>query len=248
MTQDTLFETIDEDLVPQPDPEKDWEAELVGEGKKFKDSKALAYSAVVKDSFIERLQKENAKLRGELSQKKTLEDVLTAIESKSKQPEPGTPSGEKGPDVSPQELEKLIEEKATKAALSLTKEEKARANVESVMTILEEAWGPDFRARLEVEARKYSLGKDFVTTLAREKPQALLALLGLKKDPQPEATPKAPTGTVNPSALPRKGTTEKTYSYYAKMKKENPKLYNTPAIQNEMHQQALKLREAFFDA
>ena len=40
------------------DPEKDYTAELVGEGKKFKDNKELARSKVESDLFISHLQKE----------------------------------------------------------------------------------------------------------------------------------------------------------------------------------------------
>lgn len=250
MTQE-LFESAAEDLVDQPDPEKDWETEFVGEGKKFKDTKALAYSAAVKDAFIEQLKKETARLRGELSKQKTLDEVLTAIEQKSKTKAPeaeGTPAERPDGKVAPEDLDARIKEAAASVVKNLTKEQQAEKNVNFVMTSLEEAWGPEFRNRLEAEGKKLNLGRDFITMLARERPEALLALIGAKKAPATERNPTSPSGSVNTLALGTgSGTKEKALSYYTKLKKENPSLYNSPAVQNEMHSQALKLRAAFFD-
>lgn len=247
---DELFESNSaaDDVVAYPDKSKDWLTELVGEGKKFADEKALAYAKAQSDAFIEQLQKENARLRGELTGKKTLEDVMTAIEKKSKQPEVDTKptEGADGNKLTPEVLEEVLNKKLSAAVSNLKKESQAEANVGKVVSELKRVWGDEYPAKLEAETKKLDLGKDFVTQLARERPEALLVLLGVRNE-QPRSTP-SPAGTVNTQGMPTsKFKGEKTLAYYAQMKKENRAKYETPAIQNEMHAQALKLREAFFD-
>lgn len=248
---DQLFESTSaaDDLVAYPDKSKDWLTELVGEGKKFADEKALAYAKAQSDAFIEQLQKENARLRGELTGKKTLDDVLTAIEKKAKQPEVGTQPTESadGNKLTPEVLDEVLNKKLSAAVSNLKKESQAEANVNRVVSELTKTWGKDYAARLEQETKKLDLGKDFVTQLARERPEALLVLLGVKGQEQ-SRTVQSPASTVNTQGMPTdKFSGEKTLAYYQKLKKENRAKYESPAIQNEMHAQALKLREAFFD-
>jgi hypothetical protein len=246
-----LFESNSaaDDVVAYPDKSKDWLTELVGEGKKFADEKALAYAKAQSDAFIEQLQKENARLRGELTGSKTLEDVMTAIEKKKAQlPDADTKpvEGTDGNKLTPEVLDEVLNKKLSAAVSGLKREQQAETNVNKVVAELKRIWGDEYPAKLEAETKKLDLGKDFVTQLARERPEALLVLLGVRNE-QPRSSP-SPAGTVNTQGLPReKFNGEKTLSYYQKLKKENRSKYETPAIQNEMHAQALKLREAFFD-
>src|SRR5688500_13285080 len=87
MTDANLFKTPENDGPDPVDEDKDGEAELVGEGKKFKDHKSLAKGKAESDAFISHLQKELAEMREELNKRITFEDLMTKItENKSTAP------------------------------------------------------------------------------------------------------------------------------------------------------------------
>jgi hypothetical protein len=234
-----------------PDPTKDYFTELVGEGKKFKDEKALAFSKVMSDNHISNIESENARLRGELSKQVTLQDLLTEVQRVTKSPEHSgaPPPPLEGTQLSPEELDKrmsaLLEAKLPSVATQVEKQNRAKQNVQSVVDTLEKVWGKDYTQKLESEMKRLELGPDFIKTLAAERPKALLKLVGVEE--KSEGNPPVFSGTVSTSGLGSSVTGEKTMSYYNKMKKDNKTLYDSPAIQLEKYNQALKLREKFFD-
>ena len=79
--------------------------------------------------------------------------------------------------------------------------------------------------------------------MAKKTPQALLKLLDVKTNvnsgptPNPTSRIAEATAGVNP---------EKNGAYYAKLRKTNPNLYWSSAIQNEIHQQAERLGQKFY--
>lgn len=215
---------------------------LVGEGKKFKDDEALARAKLESDQFIERLQQENAMLRGEIQQRETIEDIVQRLTPAKSSPdtaneeprEPGSPKNGLTPDEVKQLLSKELAEQKDRDLRS--------NNAKFVRQKLVEKYGPDWQTHLKTRQAELDVSEQYLTDLAQTQPKVFLSLLG--------ETPKRDNFTPPSSVIdPAKQTVNpnvKDWFYYEKLRKENFREYMSPRVQNEMHDQIVRLGEAGF--
>ena len=248
--EDGLFkEPVDDnDDLDQPSEDNqnaDPLAALVGEGKKFKDVSDLAKGKVESDKFITRLQKEMAELRKELSTRLSMEEYLEKTQNRSPKdaPPPHEPVSDEKRDVqvSEEDIKTLIK-------TTLTQEQQKQfsaQNVDSVRKVLENAWGREFPYKLREKAQSLGLGEKYLEDMAASHPQAFLELMGVQRPvPSNEGSITPPQSSVQP---PRNSYgTSKNFTSYEKVRKENPRLYFTPAFQNEMFEQAKRQGADFY--
>lgn len=242
-----LFE--DQDDSPAIDPNKDYFSELVGEGKKYKDTAALARAVLEKDSFIDKLKGETSGLREELNTRLKLEEAIDRIASSQASPSSehtNAPEQDQGqPAINPDDIVQKVRDSLT---ADQKKDQRAK-NTAAVEAKLQEAFGPTFRRTIKEQARKLGIGEEFARNLAAEQPNAFLKLFDVK--PQPEFNSTAqhiPQSQVNSEALgfrPDAGT--KRQSFYEAMRKSDPKSYWSVRVQNDMHREAQKQGPSFFD-
>lgn len=230
------------------DPNKDYFSDLVGDGKKYKDNAAAGRALVEKDAFIERLKAEAHGLRQELNTRLKLEEVIDRISSTSKSPTSEQPprepdNGQPASQLTPEDVQKLVTQTLTDDA----KKAKRDRNLAVVEEKLQEAFGPTFRRTVKAQAAKLGLGEEFLKNLAAEQPTAFLKLMEVEgREHSSVSAPPAPS--VNSAALgfrPSQGIKRK--SYYDGIKKQDPRRYWSPSVQNEMHNEALKQGQSFFD-
>lgn len=249
-----LFEAPKTPSAAPTDPTKSYYDELVGEGKKFRDNEALARAKAESDAFIERLKNEAEGLRQELNTRLTMEQLMDKIAAKptetppSQSPNQMTPTPEVK-STSPDDIEKIIEDRLSKA-------EKTRvqnANLTLVRETLEQNWGQDYVQRLKEKASELGVGEEFLQGLAKDQPKAFLKLVEADTQAKPAVQPNN-TLFVPPSSqsVPRQTngfspSGQRTKAYYDQIKAKNPSEYWSPSVQNQMHNDALKLGEAFFD-
>lgn len=209
---------------------------LVGEGKKYASVEDLAKAVVFKDQHINTLESETAQYR---------EVLQGQVEAQRQQVINTPPSEQTGQRVDEVDLETRIRETLEKT----NREQKVAKNVNEVSQKLVDVYGSAEKANQAVKTRADELGVSlsFLMDMAAQSPKALYAQLGL--DTQVRNTPTA-TGSVNPAALaainPSAAVQPGTYKFYEQMRKENPKLYNSPRVQLQMHKEAVELGEKFF--
>jgi hypothetical protein len=243
--QGALFE---DETNPVIDPTKNYLEEYVGEGKKFKDAAALAKAKAEADAFIERLKNENKGLRGQLNQQVTLEAVLDKL-NKAKntdgEPPPNNQSGDNKPkEVTEDDIEKLLDRRLTereRQTLAKSNETEATDALVAKFGSLEQA-----KAQIRQKAAELELKPEELRAMAQTRPKAFLTLMGVGQTQRQSHNPP-PRSTVNSVTEGFNPTGERTKKYYDNLKKTDPKLYWTPKVQNEIHAQALRLRERFFD-
>lgn len=228
--------------VPVVDPTKDYLSELVGEDKTYKSPADLARAVAEKEAFIVRLKGETAGLRNELSGRIKMEDVLTRIEA-AQTKGISTPVVDEPPvrtdTPTPPDIEKLIEDRLNQKEAQRTHE----ANAKTVSNKLQEVYGGNYAIRVQQELAKFGMTPAEGNRLAVTNPQAFLQLLGIGQ-PQPVRSVTPPnTQTLN---FTPNTASDKTYSYYEKIRKENPSLYFQPRIQNEMLSQLRELGQEEF--
>ncbi len=250
-----LFSSQTNGDAPVVDHSKNYLEELVGEGKKFKTQEDLARAKLESDAFIARLQGELQGIRTELNTRLTVEQMMDKItaakeatnsNTNGNQPVVNGESGTKS--LTEADLTALVEDR-------LSKLEKARiqeANLNQVRQALTEKFGADFPSHLKQTAINLGVGEEFLNNLAKEQPKAFLALVGQQdapKAPQVQNTLFAPTPSQQIPKTPGFAPTgERKKSFYDDLKRKDAAAYWSPKVQNQMHQDAIKLGEVFFDS
>lgn len=236
----------DDDQDQGVDPNKDYLSEYVGEGRKFRDTKELARAKAEADAHIARVEAENQAFREKLQQTKSIEELMTELDERAnRRPEGGNHTPEPAPapaeSISADDLDRMLEEKLTKRQ----KEDRAKQNETWVMQQLTNKFGQNYGERVRAVAAELGLSKDDVTNLAREKPKAFLKIVDDNQPQGQRGNFSPPNNRVNTQADGPSGA--KNYAYYRNLRKEDPKLYQSARVQQEMHREAMKQGAAFYD-
>lgn len=217
--------------------------DLVGDGKKYADNNAAAKAITEKDAFIARLLEE-ARRRDEdikaAANTKAFEDRMTALEqaqlAERREPLPreATPAT-----VTPQ-----LDEEAVFALMEKREQANARTrNLIAVKDKLTEVYGAEFPNRVKARAAELNISIGQLNAMAAETPQAFFALIGLTSQKPVDNT--APPATRHNSASFAPEVGKKNNAYYQNLRKTNPSLYWTPAVQMEEYQELKRQGEQF---
>jgi hypothetical protein len=229
--------------------DKDFHAELVGEGKKFKNDKELAKGKYYADELLktyethmDQMREDNLKLREENAAKAKMEDLINHYQSLRQAPlEQITQPQDKSPSI--EQIESLIDSRVERREAAKI----ATNNLSFVKNKLVEQYGKDYSVALERQMTELGITEQFLNDTARNNPKAALRMLGIDPEPvikDPFRIP--PKSTMVPSTF--KPTEEKrTWSWYQNMKVSDPKKYDTPQTRVQMHKDALALGSEFED-
>ena len=243
MTEDKLI--LDTDL-PYVDEDKDYLSDLVGDGRKYKDEKALAKGNFYQDEHIKKLEREMKGLREDLNARLSLEQLTDKITELKNTSLSATPNhGERQDDDNKsskptpnlEDIERLFDEK-------ITKREQARvktSNLDYVRSELKKAFGNNYASKISEESGKLGLGEEFLNTLAAEQPKAFLKLFVQERVPFGHSAP--PRSELN---LFTEVSGKRDEAYYKALKQKYPSEYWSPKIQNQMHNDAIRMGEEFF--
>jgi hypothetical protein len=227
------------DLFSGEAPEVRFE-DLVGEGKKFRDPDAVAKKVIHADQHIERLEREQAELRAELAARQTVEDMLNKLQKPAPSEVPVTPRQEPGAKEEVNlsaEVQRLLQEERAK--------ESRQKNIEAARKGLKDRFGPDYNQRLEKIAEEMSISKDFLTSIASTSPDGFFKLIDSVAKPDDNRPTTPPTPSHDPLKM-QQGVGRKNNAYYQNLRKENPSLYFSRKVQNEMHSEVMKQGASFY--
>lgn len=243
---------MNDQLLDQPqttqEPESYYEA-LVGEGRKFADNESLAKGKWTSDSYVKVMETRQDEMRDrilelqkELTTRTNLEDLVNNIKSQttSNASPPVKVETEQSKPFDPKQMETLIASKV-KEYDSLKKQEE---NFNLVKAKIKERYGdnvPD-SVRQQIEA----LG-DLGSDLARKAPEAFLKTLGFSDQPREASFQAPPNRATRSDNFQPKGSEQRTWSYYQKLKEKNPNIYYDRKTAVQMHNDAIALGEAFND-
>lgn len=253
MTDDVFNQKTDE-TPSQQTPDKFLDT-LVGEGKKFRDPEELAKGKWESDTYIQTLEQKLDSLRKELEQRETAAEIADRIKSQmanqtpsNRQPNPaGEENGGGNDDLTQQKMEGLSKEELLKLLDERDRSTVAQKNRIEVSRVLNEKIGATAPKWLADKARELGVTKEYLQQQAEVSPKAFFNLVGLNQTQAPSGTGfTPPQSSINTSALDT-GTQTRTNKYYEKLFKENPKLRFDPKLTVQMHKDAQKLGESFFD-
>ena len=227
--------------------------QLVGDGKKFSDVEALAKGKMEADQHIHNLEMQvkaltdsTAKndyakeLIDQLQNNKaaapnTASDVVPPNNNTNVSTEPAnTPSG-----LSEDDLRSLV----TKTLAEQKGKEVADSNLRAVDAKLTEKFGTEANARIEKKAMELGMTKDRLQAIAAESPTAFFTLIG-----EPTQMPNNPiiNGSVRTDSVVQ-NTSERNFNYYQDMRRKDPKMFNSPAMQAQQMDDAVRLGDKFYN-
>lgn len=235
----------------------DYFSELVGEGKRYKDPVAAGRALVEKDAFIEKLKAEAEEARTELKKRMELEALVAKIAESSARTQPSastqvnqTPAERQDGQTEPLNIQKMIADELAKHE-GKTRQE---ANVSVVKDKLKQLWGNDYASKLVARANELGVTKEYLNQLAAQSPSVLLAVVGVDRDIKGTSNLSTPPrSTTNPASLNSGSNREtsidgtRTRAYYDALKTSDPKTYWDRGTQSQMHKDAMKLKDRFFN-
>lgn len=233
--------------------ELDYESELVGEGKKYKDHKALAKAAAEKEFFIQRLQRENAEIRKDLETSVTLQKFMDQMKSKESNSQENVRMNEqdnvhneeqpKSSALTQEDIDTLVARKLQEADDKRRKE----INATAVKQALVNTYGSAYASVVDAKAKELGMTRETVNALAQNNPSAFMKLMDITGNP---ATPSRPSTSSIPTSTVNRGINTdpqvRNKAFYDAIKTKNPSEYWSPKIQNQLHNDAIKLGAAFF--
>lgn len=238
MTQDNLFTpSSDSGLDNAPDT-RDFLSELVGEGRKFKNPSDLAKGKIEADTFIEKLKSENATLREDLSARKKLEELIEKLATTPNHNDDGSQHNQTA------DIDEILEQK-----LSEYEQRKQRQqNLDFVKNKLKEYYGDDYVTTLKSLTKDLGLTNEAINEIAKSHPHAALKLLKTESRQTDVKYSTPPVSSVNIGVNPGSSNSsgERNMSYYDKIKNADKKKYWSKEVQAQMHKDAVRLGEKFF--
>lgn len=245
MTDDTLLGTI---------PTTSTYESLVGDGKKFRDNEALAKAKLESDNYIKTLEIKMDELRSdwlkskdELATKAKLEDYIDQIDSSRLQTS-GSNTPKAGdvltrPNIDMDQIKSLFSSEFQKEKQL----EKQQQNFERVQNKLKERYGEKSADVVKQHIDELGISVDRLNQMARSEPMVLIRALGLDQTTAQPGFQTPPRSTQRSDTFAPKGTQQHTWSYWQKLKADNPKLYHDPKTNIQMLNDMETLGEAFKD-
>lgn len=234
------------------DDAKNYLADLVGEGKKFKTVEDLARGKAESDLYIKTLTQRQDEMRADYLRLKEdyesrakLEELIDQMSTQTRQIEDRTtPPADtyRQPTIDPNEIKSLV----SSTVQEMDNARKQEENYNLVRSKLQERYGDSYPSVLRKQMGDLGLSEVEINDMARKHPQLLLKTIGADQPVKREGfqTPERTSQRTDPFA-PR--TQQRTWTYYQDMRTNNPKLYNDPKTTVQMHKDALEQGDAFFD-
>ncbi len=221
--------------------------QLVGEGKKFKDTESLAKGKLEADRHIEEITKTLNELREEVSKQDYAKELLSKLQNKGA--DTGTANSATGNTSSTSvtgnttsnasEIEALVEQAITKKEQSRTLEQNIAVANEAVVAQFGE------KAAEVVKAKAVELGMsvDRLKGIAAESPTAFLQLIGVSGQKKMDSVIQK--SSVITEAL-SSTVSDRTFQYYQKMRKDSKSLYYSPKVQRMLMEDRMRLGDKFY--
>lgn len=214
----------------------------VGEGKKYATVADLVKGFESGQSHIATIEAENREFRDGIQA-----NIFNANQSRQSTP---PSSQEQQPPAEDQRLnEHDLAERIREVTRQDRERETAAKNISDATDRLVQTFGDEAAAKAKVQAKAQELGVSvgFLMDVATKSPAAFYAQMGLDAAPRQVPGPRSDVNTAALQAQTQGGQVKPgTYAFYEEMRKTNPKLYKSPKVQLEMHNQALANPDTFF--
>lgn len=215
-------------------------------GEQWSDPEVIAKGKLESDRYITDLERQLSELREDLAKNKAAEELLakvtgqgeTVSQSQSKPKNNNEDGSTDANTTSEVDINDLVE----KALAQREANQKVQSNLQRVNQALEETFGTDAKDVVSQKATDLGLSMERMQEIAKESPDAFMALLGQPKREGGFAK-ESTVNTIN--TKPNSG--EKNWNYFQDLRRTNPNKYYTPSVQNELAQARQALGDRFYN-
>lgn len=218
-------------------------------GDNWRDPEVLAKGKLEADTYISNLETQLKELREELERKDYTDSVMSQAKDKASvstadktsspnKDDKGTgENGNTSQELSDDKLKSLVEQTLHQRE----QETKVKNNLAQVDAQLNQTFGTDAAEVVQKKAQELGMSMERIKDIAQESPAAFFALIGEgnKKTQSPMVQGSVRTESINT------GSTERTFDYYQKLRRENRNLYYTPKVQQQMMEDKARLGDRF---
>ena len=212
---------------------------LVGETQKYKTPDDLAKAYANADQFIETLKEENRKLREQVTQARTIDDVLERITTQGNAP---VDDIQHDSGLTPDAVQQLVEKTLQGREVQKTKTDNLLLADRLMKDMFGEKAAEVFKQRANTPEKQRVLME-----LAATDPQDFVNIFGITSNTQSNTMD---TGSVNTTSVPSSGRNrdnmEGTKEWATKVRKENPSLYWSQDFQYKLQQTVTKNPDLYF--
>lgn len=230
-------------------PQESYLQKLVeAKGENWKDPEVLAKGKLEADGYIKTLEEQLAQMREDLKKQEYKEQVLEQLQNKAadttaaKNGVPNNNGSVEGQNttgnLSEEDLKSLVE----KTLSQREKENLVKQNLAQVDKALEDSFGTEAMAVVQKKAQELGVSLERMKDIAAESPNAFFALIGEK--PRQPFNPMI-QGSVRTEGVNMQASTERNWSYYQKLRRENKNLYYTPKVQQQLMEDKMRLGDNF---
>ena len=241
-------EQTTEQTQPETSPQESYVQKLVeAKGENWKDPEVLAKGKLEADGYIKTLEDQLAQMREDMKKQDYQAQILEQLQNKATE---STAVNNEVPnnngDINTQNTTAAVDEETLKSLVeqTLTQREKdntVQQNLSQVDKELESSFGTEAAATVQKKAQELGMSMDRLRDIAAESPSAFFTLIG---QPQKTFSPMV-QGSVRTEGVNMQASTERDWSYYQKLRRENRNLYYSPKVQQQMFQDKARLGEKF---
>lgn len=217
---------------------------LVGEGRKYATTDALAEAYLNADQFIETLKEENARLRAERKRAEVLEEQLKRIseaESTSTSTQGKDTAANTAAGMSEEDIARIVEQHITGRETAKTR----AANLEKADSLMRAKFGDRAKEIFAKEANTPELMESY-KKLAETAPEKFIALFTSETSQTQQTTSASTVNTASEKLVPAGSSAEPgTKAYYNALRREKPEVYYSQQTQMQMLKDA-ENREKFY--
>ncbi len=241
-------EQTTEQTQQETPPQESYVQKLVeAKGENWKDPEVLAKGKLEADGYIKTLEDQLAQMREDMKKQDYQAQILEQLQNKATE---STAVNNEVPnnngDINTQNTTAAVDEETLKSLVeqTLTQREKdntVQQNLSQVDKELESSFGTEAAATVQKKAQELGMSMDRLRDIAAESPSAFFTLIG---QPQKTFSPMV-QGSVRTEGVNMQASTERNWSYYQKLRRENRNLYYSPKVQQQMFQDKARLGEKF---
>jgi len=240
-----------ENTQQETQPQESYLQKLVEtRGENWKDPEVLAKGKVEADAYIKNLEDQLAQMRDDLGKQDYAAKLLQQLEGKASAPTNDKPLGSNNNNtggtntedntslaVSEDSLKSLVEKTLTEREQQTT----ASQNIAAVDKALQESYGTEAASVVQKKSEELGIGLERMQQLASESPSAFFALIG----EQQKSFKPMTQGSVRTEGLSNQSSSDRDWSYYQKLRRENRNEYYSPKVQQQLIEDKMRLGDKF---
>ena len=232
-------------------PQESYLKKLVeAKGENWNDPETLAKGKLEADGYIKTLEEQLSQMREDMKKQDYQAQLLEQLQNKATEPaavnnEVPTNNNNNG-DIDTQNTTGVVNEDDLKSLVekTLTQRDKdavVKQNLGQVDQELESSYGTEATAVVQKKAAELGVSMDRLREIASESPNAFFTLIG---EPQKALNPMV-QGSVRTEGVNMQASTQRDWSYYQKLRRENPNEYYSPKLQQQLIADRMKLGDKF---